>query len=68
MEKTRINGKGAEVYKSIYRSEMVLGKDPLRDMVQMAQFSDSRLVVFVVLTVVSGASPYKAAHCPATKP
>jgi hypothetical protein len=30
-------------------------EDPLRDIVQMAQFSDGRLVVFVMLTIVSGA-------------
>ena len=42
---------------------LVLG-DPLRDIVQMAQFSDGRLVVFVMLTIVSGASPCDSSALP----
>jgi len=39
-------------------------EDPLRDIVQMAQFSDGRLVVFVMLTLVSGACPCDSSALP----
>ena len=43
---------------------MLVLEDPLRDIVQMAQFSDGRLVVFVMLTIVSGASPCDSSALP----
>ena len=71
----RAGGVDAEFVAEVLRCDttklwlgVVVGKDPLRDMEQLAQFSDNVLVVFVMLTMVSGASPCKAAHCPATKP
>ena len=47
-----------------YGSGLVLGKDPLRDMVKLAQFSDNVLVVFVMINAVSGASPCDSSALP----